>query len=168
MFATPELFCHQYCDPVAVNPAAPPSSTCTTPAPAFSPGTPMARSALPSPLTSPAAMAEPNASPGSWESAIPAEFCVQYCDPVTVRPEADPKNTCTTPAPSFSPGDPTARSERPSPLKSPRTGAGTLCPELGEGTQDTVVARRTWPPLLPSSAQKTGLVLLTHSLAGGW
>ena len=60
------------------------------PAPRFSPGAPIARSAKPSPLKLPTASDRPKSSPASASSAIPAESCDQNCEPVVSSPVALP------------------------------------------------------------------------------
>ncbi len=151
---------------MAVSPDAEPSSTWTTPDPSFSPGAPIARSAMPSPVRSPTASDAPNTSPGSCELAIPVVFWVKYWEAAADRPLAEPRRH--------------VHRARSGVLARRRHG------EIGEAVavevalhrgrrrpsgpagaeQGMVPARSAWPPLLPSSAQKTGLLPPTHSLAG--
>src|SRR5215211_2561904 len=113
--------------PVAVRPAAEPGTTLPAPAPTAvptaSPGAPAARSTKPSWLKSAAASADPNWSP---PSTLPATW-VNSRPPLVVKPPGGPYSTLTTPAaktlPTDSYGAPTARSAKPSWLKSPAANA---------------------------------------------
>src|SRR5215475_1973270 len=111
--------------PVGVSPAALPYRTLTAPAsrtlPTDSNGTPMARSAKPSLLKSPTVSVSPNESCSSPVSAPDVSWVKNWL-PVPVNPAARPYSTLTAPAsvalPTDSPGTPTARSAKPSSLKS--------------------------------------------------
>jgi hypothetical protein len=85
-------------------------------------GAPTARSPKPSLLKSPAAKASPNESPSSEALPTPGVSWVNNWLPVPVSPAAPPYSTLTAPTPNRlldSPGAPTARSAKPSLLKSP-------------------------------------------------
>src|SRR6266511_4304019 len=113
--------------PAPVSPPAEPYSTFTAPAsttaPTSSNDTPTARSAKPSPSKSPTASASPKPSPSSAAPGTPVS-CVKSWLPAPVSPLAVPYSTFTAPplpmAPRFSPATPTARSAKPSLLKSAR------------------------------------------------
>ena len=102
----------------------PPASTID---PTSSPGTPIARSSLPSPFKSPEDKELPNALLFSATSLTFVLSCVRNwfaIGDVADRPFEEPYKTCTAPAstiePKSSPPIPIARSSLPSPLKSPK------------------------------------------------
>src|SRR6266545_2201627 len=114
--------------PVADRPAAEPYRTLTEPpltaAPTSSEGAPTARSSTPLLLKSPAASASPKPSSVSAAPTIPGVSWVNCWLPVPVSPAAEPYRTVTAPTSSNSTA--TARSVRPSLLKSP---VASRCPK---------------------------------------
>ncbi|CAM5658470.1 hypothetical protein SGRIM128S_09420 [Streptomyces griseomycini] len=79
----------------------------------FSPGTPIARSASPSPLTSPQALEVPKPSPDSLEPGTPALLWVSVLLAPVTGPFTPPGITVTLPPPEAF-GVPATRSARPS------------------------------------------------------
>src|SRR6266508_3793874 len=131
---TPEVSSVNCWLPLPVRPPAVPGRTLTAPAsiaaPTSSEGAPTARSRNPLLLKSPAASAWLKASPASALPGTPGVSWVSCWLPAPLRPEAEPYRTVTAPAstivPTSSNSTATARSARPSLLKSP---LASRCPK---------------------------------------
>ncbi len=127
----------------------PASKRGTAPATRASAGQPITRSAKPSPLASPAPSADPHWSNASTPLEMdPTESCVRKTPLVSLSPLVQPKRTLTAPAskmtpsgPRSSPGQPIARSSRPSPSKSP---VASEAPQLSFSSTPPEIPELSW------------------------
>ena len=136
-----------------------PASTCTAPASASvscgSPGTPTARSSRSSPSKRPDTSANPNSSPASAVSSIPALFCVMRLSPSVLSPDGDPNMRWMAPAPAavptVSPGTPTTRSSSGPP---PTSAATSADPKRSSTSAVSTTARGVLVPALAAGGRQ--------------